>query len=281
MTDYRESRSSELDARNTEFWNELCGSQLARSLGITDHTPASLQRFDAAYLALYPYLPPYVTREALATKQVLEIGLGYGTLGQYLAARGCHYHGLDVAPAPVAIMRHRLKLIGQDPGERVRQGSALTLPYADASFDYVYSIGCLHHTGDLPKAVEEVYRVLRPGGRAVVMLYHRHSLRRFVQLPVRYLRNRLAGRRRYAGFNETVRACYDANTEGEAPPHTDFVSRRQVRRSLFKDFSRVRIDTQNCDSYVFVRGRIVIPRERLLGTLGRVLGTDLYIVATK
>ena len=113
------------------------------------------------------------------------------------------------------------------------------------------------------------------------MLYHRHSLRRFVQLPVRYLRNRLAGRRRYAGFNETVRACYDANTEGEAPPHTDFVSRRQVRRSLFKDFSRVRIDTQNCDSYVFVRGRIVIPRERLLGTLGRVLGTDLYIVATK
>src|SRR5947199_44676 len=146
-----------LDARNTEFWNELCGSQLARSLGITDHTPASLQRFDAAYLALYPYLPPYVTREALATKQVLEIGLGY------------------------------------------------------------------------------------------------------------------------AGCNWSVGAGYDANTEGDAPPHTDFVSRRQGRRSLFKDFSRVRIDTQNCDSYVFVRGRVVIPRERLLGTLGRVLGTDLYI----
>jgi len=270
-----------LDSRNTEFWNELCGSQLARSLGITDHTPESLRRFDDAYLALYPYLTPYVTREDLAAKQVLEIGLGYGTLGQYLAARGCRYHGLDVAPAPVAIMRHRLTLVGQDPGDRIRQGSALSIPYADASFDYVYSIGCLHHTGDLPKAVEEVHRVLRPGGRAIVMLYHRHSLRRFVQLPVRYLRNCIAGRRRYAGFGETVRAYYDANTEGEAPPHTDFVSRRQVRRSLFKDFSRVRIDTRNCDAYVFLRGRIVIPRERLLGTLGRVLGTDLYIVATK
>ena len=88
------------------------------------------------------------------------------------------------------------------------------------------------------------------------MLYHRHSLRRFVQLPVRYLRNCIAGRRRYAGFGETVRAYYDANTEGEAPPHTDFVSRRQVRRSLFKDFSRVRIDTRNCDAYVFLRGSL-------------------------
>jgi SAM-dependent methyltransferase len=270
-----------IDARNTEFWNELCGSQLACSLGITDHTPESLQRFDDAYMALYPYLPRYVTREDLATKHVLEIGLGYGTLGQYLASRGCQYHGLDVASAPVAMMQHRLRLMSQDPGDRIRRGSALSIPYADASFDYVYSIGCLHHTGDLPKAVVEVFRVLRPGGKAIVMLYHRHSLRRLVQIPVRYLRSCIRGRHRYSSFNEAVRAYYDTNTQGEAAPHTDFVSRRQVRRSLFSNFARVRIDSQNFDTYVFLRGRIVIPREWLLPTLGRVLGTDLYIVATK
>ena len=270
-----------IDARNTEFWNELCGSHLARSLGITDHTPESLQRFDDTYMAMYPYLPAYVTGENLASKDVLEIGLGYGTLGQYLTARGCRYHGIDVAPAPVAMMQHRLRLRGLDPGDRIRRASALSLPWPDASFDYVYSIGCLHHTGDLPKAVDEVYRVLRPGGRAIVMLYHRHSLRRLIQIPVRYLRACVLGRRLYSSFDEAVRAQYDTNTQGEAAPHTDFVSRRQVRTSLFRKFARVQIDSRNFDTYVFLRGRVVIPRSWLLPTLGRVLGTDLYIVATK
>jgi len=113
------------------------------------------------------------------------------------------------------------------------------------------------------------------------MLYHRHSLRQCVQIPIRYLRDTLSRRRRYASFGETVRAYYDTNAQGEAAPHTDFVSRAQVRKSLFKQFSRVRIDSQNFDTYVLFRGRIVIPRERLLKNLGRVLGTDLYIVATK
>jgi SAM-dependent methyltransferase len=271
-----------IDARNTEFWNELCGSHLARSLGITDHTPESLENFDDAYMALYPYLPAYVTDEDLATKDLLEIGLGYGTLGQYLASRGCRYHGLDIAPAAVAMMQHRLRLMGLDPGDRVRQGSVLGLPWKDASFDYVYSIGCLHHTGDLPRAVEEVGRVLRPGGRAIVMLYHQHSLRRLVHTPLRYLRDRISRtRRRYSSLNETARAHYDSNAQGEAAPYTDFVSRRQIRSVLFRNFARVRIDSQNFDTYVFLRGRIVIHREWLLSTLGRVVGTDLYIVATK
>src|SRR5262249_43663007 len=161
---------------------------------------------------------------------LLEIGLGYGTLGQYLASRGCRYHGLDIAPGPVAMMQHRLRLMGLDPGDRVRQGSALSPPWKDASFDYVYSIGCLPHTGDLPRAVEGVSRVLRPGGKAIVMLYHRHSLRRLVQTPVLYLRDRISRRRRrYSSLDEAARAYYDTNMQGEAAPHTDFVSRRQVR----------------------------------------------------
>ena len=126
----------ETDIKNAVFWNELCGSELARSLGITKSTPESLRIFDEAYMATYPYLSRYVTEEELAGKRVLEIGLGYGTLGQLIASRGCQYHGLDIAD----------------------------IPYRDGSFDYVYSIGCLHHTGDLKKAVSEVHRVLVAGG---------------------------------------------------------------------------------------------------------------------
>jgi SAM-dependent methyltransferase len=270
-----------LDSRNTAFWNELCGSGLARSLGITQPTPDSLRRFDEAYMAFYPYLAPYVTDEDLREKKVLEIGLGYGTLGQFIASRGCQYYGLDIAPTPVAMMRYRLAQLGQDCEGRVQQGSALDIPHPDATFDYVYTIGCLHHTGDLPKAVAEVYRVLVPGGKAVVMLYHRHSFRRLIHAPVRGVCLRLLRSRKYASVGEAMRAVYDANLKGEAAPHTDFVSRANVRR-LFARFSDIRIDTHNFDTYTLLRGRIVIlPRERLLNNIARILGTDLYIVAKK
>src|SRR5205814_4952916 len=100
----------------------------------------------------------------LSRKRVLEIGLGYGTLGQLIATRGADYHGADIASEPVGMMRQRLSWLGL-PKDQVVQASVLELPFADGAFDYVYSIGCLHHTGDLERSVQEVYRVLAPGDR--------------------------------------------------------------------------------------------------------------------
>jgi SAM-dependent methyltransferase len=50
------------------------------------------------------------------------------------------------------------------------------LPFDDNSFDLVYSWGVLHHSPNTPKAIDEVFRVLRPGGIARVMIYHRWSI---------------------------------------------------------------------------------------------------------
>jgi SAM-dependent methyltransferase len=264
-----------LDQQNAEFWDELCGSGLARQLGITDASPESLRRFDTAYFDLYPYLREYVPKERFNGKKVLEIGLGYGTLGQLLASRGADYHGVDIAPGPVAMMQDRLRRLGKDLDGRVRQASALDLPFEDETFEYVYTIGCLHHTGDLPRGVAEVHRVLRPGGRAVVMLYNRHSFRQLVWVS----------RLRFQGgdgrtFHERVRALYDANQEGEAAPHTDYVTRREARR-LFDRFSKVKIDSRNFDPVTVIPGKYVLLRERLLGNVDRLLGLDLYITAVK
>jgi SAM-dependent methyltransferase len=52
---------------------------------------------------------------------------------------------------------------------------AESLPFADASFDLVYSNGVLHHTPNTVAVVREIRRVLRPGGRAIVMLYAENS----------------------------------------------------------------------------------------------------------
>jgi ubiquinone/menaquinone biosynthesis C-methylase UbiE len=159
-----------LDAKNEEFWNELCGSALARSIGITERTSESLRKFDEAYLRFYPYLRQYVEAEDLTDRRVLEVGLGYGTLGGLIASRTRYYHGLDLASAPVVMMRNRLGAMRQGYAGNVVQGSALAMPYTDARFDYLYSIGCLHHTGDLPQAISEVHRVLVPGGKAIMMV---------------------------------------------------------------------------------------------------------------
>lgn len=264
---------SAIDQRNSAFWDELCGTEFARRHGIVEITPASLERFDEAYLAYYPYLARYLSELPVEGQEVLEIGLGFGTLGQNLAARGAVYHGADIAAGPVAMMRDRLRWLGRPDDEAVVQASALELPWPDETFAFVVSIGCLHHTGDLPRAVSEVHRVLRPGGTAFVMLYNANSFRQLRVAP----RSRLRG-----ASAERVRATYDSNAAGEAAPHTDFVSRRDVRR-LFGAFSNVRIEAQNFDTLSpTIGGRtIVIPRERLLGNVARFLGLDLYIRARK
>jgi SAM-dependent methyltransferase len=268
-----DAAGTDLDARNAEFWNMLCGSGMAQSVGMTGDEREDLRRFDLAYLDYYPYLRGYVDREPLAGKQVLEIGLGFGTLGQMLTESGADYHGVDIATEPVALMRKRLEFLSSPSSDNVLQASVLDLPFGAGSFDYVYSIGCLHHTGDLPRSIDEVHRVLRPRGRAVVMLYNRHSLRQLVQ-PLRAL----LSRDWRARFRENVRGLYDFDESGTAAPHVDFVSRAEARR-LFARFAHVRIDVQNFAAYS-VRGR-VIEREWFLGNAARVLGLDLYIVATK
>lgn len=269
---------SSIDRQNKAFWDELCGTGLATKLGITEITPESVARFDEAYMAQYPYLARYLDDLPIEGREVLEIGLGFGTVGENLVRRGARYHGADIAAGPVAMLRDRLRWLGRPQDHAIVQASALELPWPDETFDVVVSIGCLHHTGDLPRAVSEVHRVLVPGGTAFVMLYNAHSFRQLVVVR----RERLRASRARRSSAEQVRAMYDANLSGEAAPHTDFVSRSDVRR-LFGAFSDVAVESQNFDALTpTVFGRIItIRREWLLGNVARVLGLDLYIHARK
>jgi SAM-dependent methyltransferase len=266
-----ERAQAELDSANAAFWDELCGTRFAREQGVIDNTAESLARFDRAYFDFYPYLAGYAPVD-LSGERVLEIGLGYGSLGQLLAERGADYHGLDIAPGPVAMMRERIGRAGlADPAERVVQGSALQIPHPDGRFDRVVSIGCLHHTGDVRGAVAEVHRVLRPGGTAVVMIYARHSFRRYSLAAANVGRLRSGGR---AAVEREVRRVYDQTVAGEPAPEIEFLSRRQARVA-FGAFGRVRVRRENFDDVKLLR------REWFLGNLARVAGVDLYITAVR
>ena len=279
MSEVRDSQL-ELDDRNRVFWDELCGSGLAQSLGITELTSASLARFDDAYMGFYPYLPGYLDRGGVDGADVLEIGLGFGTLGAILAQRSRSYVGVDIAEGPVAMMRDRVRELQLSDHATAEQASVLELPFADETFDVVVSIGCLHHTGNLRLAISEVHRVLRTGGRAIVMLYNRHSFRQLAQIRLKRARSALT--RDQAGIDEEIRGTYDQNTAGEVAPHTDYVSRKEVA-DLFRAFRLLRVRTENFDTYPFsVFGRpFVLQREKLLGTVAHLAGLDLYITATK
>ena len=268
--------ATDVSERNAAFWDELCGSQLARELGVVDASPEELARFDRAYLDLYPYLLDYVPRAEVEGRRILEIGLGYGTLSEALARTGADYHGLDIAAAPVGIVQARLSRIEGQRLEQVQQGSVLALPFPDESFDGVVSIGCLHHTGDLFGAVREVRRVLRPGGRLVLMVYNRRSFRRLLAAPTTALRER----RDREGSEESMRARYDANASGDAAPHTDFVSVGELRGLLY-GMHDVRIDRRNVGALPVPRVHQHSRQAMLRTRVDRLGGLDLYAVARR
>lgn len=108
-----------------------------------------------------------------AGKQVLEIGVGMGADLVRWARAGASVTGVDLTDRAVSLTHQRLAAEGLKG--QVRQADAEQLPFDSGSFDVVWSWGVLHHTPDADKALVEATRVLRPGGRYAVMVYHRRS----------------------------------------------------------------------------------------------------------
>lgn len=272
---------SEIDHKNSEFWNELCGTGLAQHLGIKDHSLESLQKFDETFFDFYPYLLPYIPLEKMQGKRVLEIGLGYGTLGQKIAQSGAIYTGLDIALKPVSMMNHRLSLFNLE-GSSAKQGSILHCPIESESQDYLVSIGCFHHTGNLARAIEESHRVLKKGGTAIIMVYNQYSFREWVRWPISTLKVYLKEKgwtKAPIQVTDEQKAAYDANLEGVCAPETVFSSISGLKK-MFASFSDTRFVKENWDEPRWPLHRIM-PRKLFLSNLAKIAGLDIYITAKK
>src|SRR5213076_1171802 len=110
---------------------------------------------------------------AHAGEHVLEIGGGMGTDLAQFAAHGATVTDLDLSAGHLDLAKENFTLRGLTG--RFVLHDAETLPFPDGSFDLVYSNGVLHHTPNTREVVEEIRRVLRPGGRAIVMMYAENS----------------------------------------------------------------------------------------------------------
>jgi len=114
--------------------------------------------------------------DQLAGLKVLEIGPGAGGHSALFTKYGADMTSVDITFDRARATQAKFDLMN-DPGRSCHalQGDAECLPFADESFDIVYSNGVLHHTPDTEQAIAEVYRLLKPGGRAVIMLYCKSS----------------------------------------------------------------------------------------------------------
>jgi ubiquinone/menaquinone biosynthesis C-methylase UbiE len=114
----------------------------------------------------------------------LEVGCGAGVLSVALAQRGLSVQALDPAPAMAALARRRAAEAGVDSQMTVCLGDAHALPFADASFELVMSLGVLPWLHSPARAVAEMARTLKPGGWLIASFDNRASLVHFLD-PLR------------------------------------------------------------------------------------------------
>jgi ubiquinone/menaquinone biosynthesis C-methylase UbiE len=259
-----------------DFWDAAsCGEDLYLSApSQAGYAQQSKKRYE-----LEPYIPGFAAFDTVAGKQVLEIGVGLGADHQRFAEGGAVLSGVDLTPRAIDHVRRRFELFGLS--SELRVADAENLPFAANSFDVVYSWGVIHHSPNTPKAAAEICRILKPGGVARVMIYHKWSLVG-VMLWLRYAL--LRGRPFMS-----LRAVYSRYLES---PGTKAYTRAQARQ-LFGSFKSVRIETvlthsDLLDSAAGQRhrgrwlsvARALWPRW-LLRQVGGRLGLFMLITATK
>lgn len=134
------------------------------------------------------HIPEFALFTQASGKRVLEIGCGNGADGFMFASNGADYTAVDVTAEAVAATRRHFAAEGLTGDFRQESGDQLSFP--DESFDIVYSFGVVHHSPAPELVVQEIHRVLKPGGVALVMLYHRHSFNYYVRI-LGYMRARI------------------------------------------------------------------------------------------
>lgn len=119
------------------------------------------------------HLGSLIEWEKSRNKDVLEIGLGIGADGTKWAKYANSYTGVDLTDESVRAATLLFKLRGLNGN--ILKGNAESLVFNDNKFDLIYSYGVLHHTPNIGAALKEIYRVLRPNGEFVLMLYSKES----------------------------------------------------------------------------------------------------------
>ncbi len=222
--------------RALEQWSKNpCGAHVARGLEF-----GTRGYFDAIedyrYRIYAPWMKKVIGFDRYEHKRVLEVGCGTGTDLLQFARGGAVVTGCDLTPRSVEIARRRFKVYGLEGQFSISDAENLSFP--DESFDLVYSFGVIHHTPDTQRAVSEIHRVLRPGGKAVVMVYHRSSFYYWLGLM---LKRGIFGGELFKYGPAEIMSRYVEHTETGGRPLVKAFTRGESYE-LFKDFGRCAVE---------------------------------------
>jgi SAM-dependent methyltransferase len=266
---------AEEKVRAREQWSQdPCGAESDR-----EHELGTREFFDEVeryrYSQYAPWMPRVMGFADFRGARLLEVGCGMGTDLLQFARGGARCVGIDLTPRSVEITRHRFALYGLDGTFMISDGEQL--PFRSESFDVVYSNGVLHHTPDTAGAIRELHRVLRTGGTAKVMLYHRGSLNYWLEIVLRrgllgaeFLRGRSA---------EEIMSRVIEFTDHGARPLVKVYSRRQARE-LFEGFRDVKVEVEQLTREE-LRFLAPLVSESLLERMGKRIGWNVIVTARK
>src|SRR5215213_8505955 len=261
--------------RAREQWGQdPCGAEYDR-----EHELGTREFFDEVeryrYQEYAPWMPRLMEFEKFRGARLLEIGCGMGTDLLQFARGGARCTGVDLTPRSVEITRHRFRLYGAEGNFMISDGERL--PFQSESFDVVYSNGVLHHTPDTAGSIREVHRVLRPGGAAKVMLYHRNSLNYWSEIVLRrgvlgleFLRGRSA---------EEIMSRVIEFSDHDARPLVKVYSRKQVRE-LFRMFKDVKVEVEQLTRAELRFLSPLVP-EAMFERLRKRIGWNVIVTAVK
>jgi SAM-dependent methyltransferase len=230
--------SEEVKAAGAGFWNaNPCGGMWS-----------SYREFYAWIRDAEPYIFRILDAYDWQGTRVLEVGCGQGTTANYLPPKGARVTGIDMSFTSMLQARGGAVELGHADRIRFSNADAERLPLATASFDRVISIGVLHHTASAQAGIDEIHRVLRPGGAAIVMLYRSGNPKWWATRTLRGASSLvdLAARRRFviAAWLRRRRRADDAGgtalLELFGVPILNAYSNGQARR-MFAAFADVRI----------------------------------------
>lgn len=170
MTSAETTRSLSARAEAQKQWNtNPCGALPTEEYDQDFFSRAERSRYRQQY-----WQRDFLDYKSFSGKEVLEIGIGLGTDLKQFARHGANCHGVDITQRHIDLTRLNFEIEGHQVD--IFKADATELPFANNSIDCVHSFGVLHHIPDIDKVLQEIVRVLKPGGVFQAAVYHKYSL---------------------------------------------------------------------------------------------------------
>jgi SAM-dependent methyltransferase len=206
------------NARVREYWNAHI-----HDLDVSPHTPGTPEFFadlDAYHFEKLHHLLQLIDFSAWTGRDVLDVGCGAGVEVVRFARAGARVTGIDIADRAIALTQANVRQQRLRARLDVADGEAL--PFRSESYDLVYAHGVMQYTGDDRRLVEEVWRVLRPGGQAIFQAYNRISwlnlLSKVMKVPLEHEDAPVLRRYSIAEFRDVLNSFSSVEILGERFP---------------------------------------------------------------